>query len=166
MPGINDFNPEESILLKWESFERPQKKWSKEFYSSAVVIAVLASIILYSIEGVMPVLVVWALMFMLWTMSHTEPRTEQYALSSWGLKTQEKTYRYEEMSVFWFETKWGSRLMRINLSHSPWHIVIVIDSEKEAEIRKHMLRFVTYQEPAITLLDRFTKWLGEKIPLE
>ncbi len=166
MPNTDPRNNEETILFEWESYERPQKKWSKEFYSSVIVMAFLASIILYFIEGIMPVLVIWAMVFMLWAMSRTEPRLEKYAISSWGLKTKERTYRFEEMTNFWFETKWGGRLMRINLARIPWHIVIVINTETEDQIRKLMLQYVPYEEPVITWIDRLVKWLGDKVPLE
>lgn len=166
MPDINPNSPEEKILFEWISFERPQKKWSREFYSSVIVMAFLASIILYFIEGVMPVLVIWALVFMLWAMSRTEPRQEKYALSSWGFKTIDRTYRYEAMNQFWFETKWGGRLLRINLAGAPWHLVIVINPEDEDKIRKIMLESVTLQAPPITWIDRLAKWLGDKVPLE
>jgi len=166
VPNIDVSNHEEKLLLEWDAYERPQKKWSKEFYSSVIVMAILASIIFYFIEGLMPVLVIWAMVFMLWAMSRTEPRIEKYALTSWGLRTTERTYRYESMATFWFETKWGGRLLRINLAGAPWHIVIVIDAAKEAQIRKFMIEKVIYQEPQVTWIDRLVKWLGDKIPLE
>ena len=166
MPDIEPQNLEETILFDWESYERPQKKWTKEFYSSVIVMAFLASVIFFFIEGIMPVLVIWAMVFMLWAMSRTEPRIEKYALSSWGLKTKDRTYRYEVMNNYWFESKWGGRLMRINLIGAPWHLVIVINSENEDKIKKLMLHNVTFQEPQITWMDRFSKWLGDKIPLE
>lgn len=166
MPNADPQNLEETILFDWESYERPVKKWSREFYSSVIVMAFLASIILYFIEGIMPVLVIWAMVFMLWAMSRTEPRMEKYAITTWGLKTKEKTYRFEEMNNFWFETKWGGRLMRINLVKVPWHIVIVINSDSEDKIKKLMLQKIVYQEPQITVIDRMVKWLGDKIPLE
>jgi len=166
VPNIDPQNSEEVILLEWTSYERPQKKWSKEFYSSVLVMAFLAGVILYFIEGLMPVLVIGAMVFMLWAMSRTEPRLEKYALSSWGLKTKDRTYRFENMNQFWFESKWGGRLMRINLVGAPWHLVIVINSESEDKLRKLMLQYVSYQEPPITWSDRLVKWLGDKIPLE
>ncbi len=166
MPETPRDTHEERTLLEWTAYERPQKKWSKEFYSSVIVMAFLASVIFYFIEGFMPVLVIWSMVFMLWAMSRSEPRTEKYLLTSWGLKTIERTYRYDSMTAFWFETKWGGRLMRINLAQAPWHIVIVTDSSKENQIKKIMLERTIYQEPPVTWLDRLTKWLGDKIPLE
>jgi len=166
VPNTDFQSSEERILFEWTSFERPQKKWSKEFYSSVIVMAFLASVILFFIEGIMPVLVIWALVFMLWAMSRTEPRMEKYAISSWGLKTKDRIYRFESMNNFWFESKWGGRLMRINLVGAPWHLVIVINSEDENKIRKLMIEETIYQEPPVTWSDRLVKWLGEKIPLE
>ncbi len=152
--------------MEWEAYERPHKVWSKEFYSSVIVIAFLVTIILYFIEGLMPVVVVWALVFMMWAMGRTEPRKIKTSLTSWGLRTTEKVYRFEEMTAFWFETKWGSRLLRINLAGAPWHIVTVIDPSKEPEIKETILKRVIYQEPQVTWSDRAVKWMGEKIPLE
>ena len=166
VPNTAPPNLEEKIIFDWTSYERPQKKWSREFYSSVIVMAFLASIILYFIEGIMPILVIWALVFMLWAMSRTEPRLEKYAISTWGLKTKDRIYRFETMNNFWFESKWGGRLMRINLAGAPWHLVIVINSETEDKIRKLMLQEVVFQEPPITWVDRLVKWLGDKIPLE
>jgi hypothetical protein len=166
VPETDTTDLSEKVLLEWEAYERPHKVWSKEFYSSIVVIAFLVSVILYFIEGAMPVVVVWALVFMMWAMGRTEPRKIKTTITSWGLRATEKIYRFEEMSAFWFETKWGSRLLRINLVGAPWHIVTVIDPGKEEEIKNLMLKKVIYQEPAVTWSDRAVKWMGEKIPLE
>ena len=156
----------EKVLLEFEAYDRPHKVWTKEFYSSVIVIAFLVSVILYFIEGLMPVAVIWALVFMLWAMARTEPKMIKTEITSWGLKASEKTYRYEEMANFWFETKWGTRLMRINLSRMPWHLVVVIDSKKEEEIKKVMVESVDYSEPEVTWMDRAVKWMGNKMPLE
>lgn len=156
----------EKTLIEFEAYDRPHKVWSKEFYSSVIVIAFLVSIILYFIEGMMPVVVIWALVFMLWAMAKTEPKMAKTAVTSWGLKAADKTYRFEEMTNFWFETKWGSRLMRINLDGLPWHLVVVIDPAKEEEIKKAMVSGVIYEEPEVTWVDRTLKWVGEKMPLE
>lgn len=166
MPNKDSHNPEETVIFSWTAYERPQKKWSKEFYGSVIVMAFLASVILYFIEGIMPVLVIWAMVFMLWAMSRTEPRLENYAITTWGLKTKERTYRFESMNNFWFESKWGGRLMRINLVGAPWHIVIVINPDTESKLRKLMLEKVIYEEPPVTWVDRLVKWLGDKVPLE
>ena len=156
----------EKTILEWESYERPHKTWTKEFYSSIVVIAFLVSVILFFIEGVMPVVVVWALVFMLWAMNKTEPAKTKNFMTTWGLRSVNKFYDYQRMTNFWLETKWGTRLLRINLSDSPWHVVFVIDKKNEDEIKAEMSKAVAFMEPEVTAMDRFTKWLGDKVPLE
>jgi hypothetical protein len=166
VPKIETQDLDEKIVFEWEAYERPHKKWSKEFYSTVIVLAFLVSVILFFIEGYMPVLVVWSMVFMLWAMGKTDPRKEKYAITTWGLKLPERTYRLTEMSNFWIESKWGSRLLRINLSGAPWHLVVVINEEDESQIKNLILAGVIYQTPQVTWSDRMGKWLGEKMPLE
>ncbi len=165
MPENNDLVAEKKVL-EWSSYERPHKVWTREFYSSVIVIAFLVSVILFFIEGLMPVFVVWALVFMLWAMSRTEPATTANTMTTWGLRSADKFYDYQRMTNFWMETKWGSRLLRINLVDSPWHVVFVVGKENEEKIKEEMSKVVPFMEPQPTAMDRFTKWLGEKVPLE
>ncbi len=164
---MNESNDlKEKLILEWESYDRPHKTWTKEFYSSVIVIAFLVSVILFFIEGVMPVVVVWALVFMLWAMNKTEPTKTKNIMTTWGLRSVNKFYDYQRMTNFWLETKWGTRLLRINLIDSPWHVVFVISNELEEKIKLEMEKVVPFMEPEPTAVDRFTKWLGEKVPLE
>lgn len=164
MPESNDIT--EKIIMEWDSYDRPHKVWTKEFYSSVIVIAFLVSVILFFIEGVMPVLVVWALVFMMWAMGRTEPATTKNTMTTWGLRSVSKFYDYQRMSNFWIETKWGTRLLRVNLVNSPWHVVFVISKANEDKIKEEMSKSVPFMEPEITAIDKMVKWLGEKIPLE
>lgn len=166
VPNTEVSELEERNLLEWKAFERPHKAWSKEFFSSIIVIAFLVSIIFYFIEGFMPVIVVWALVFMVWAMSKTEPRIMTNVLSNWGLRMPDRTYNYGDMTNFWIETKWGSRLLRININGAPWHMVLVLDPEKEKEIKALMLKNVIYKEPNVTWVDKAINWVGQKMPLE
>jgi len=156
----------DTVLLTWEANDRPTKVWSKEFYSSVIVIAFLVSVILYFIEGIMPVLVVCALVFMMWSMNKTEPKKVKYELLPQGLKTVDKLYTFDEMDFFWVENKWGHVVLRINLIEAPWHIVIVVDPGLESELKNLMSQAVPYQVPVPTWSDKAVKWLGEKMPLE
>jgi len=164
VPETNDIT--EKIIMEWESYERPHKVWTKEFYSSVVVIAFLVSVILFFIEGVMPVFVVWALVFMMWAMSKTEPLITKNTLTTWGIRSVNKFYDFAKMGNFWMETKWGTRLLRVNLREAPWHVVFVISKEVEDKIKEEMSKIVPFMEPEPTAMDKLTKWLGEKIPLE
>ena len=157
---------EEKVLHAWKSVERPHKKWSKEFYSTVIVLAVLVSIIFFFIEGVMPVLVIWAVVFMAWTMSKTEPELREHKITSKGVRTGGVLYKWEMMLVYWLEEKWDRKLLRVLLRGFPGQLVLVYDREQEKKIREVMSNFLTLEKPESTWTDRVVKWFGEKLPLE
>lgn len=157
---------EEKVLFTWKSVERPHKKWNKEFYSTVIVLAVLVSIIFFFIEGVMPVLVIWAVVFMAWAMSKTEPNVREHKITDKGIRTGETLYRWEIMSIYWFEKKWDKKLLRVLLNKFPGQLVLVYDHKQEKKIREVMSKFLAFEKPEATWTDRAVKWFGEKVPLE
>ena len=154
------------MVFEWKAMDRPHKQWSKDFYSTVIVLAFLVSVIMFFIEGFLPVLVVWAAVFAMWQMNKVQPKEEEYAITVWGIRTKERTYRWEEMNTFWFEDKWGSRLLRVLTSRVPWQLIVVIKKEDEEQIKKIMIENVAYEVPKQTWIDKMVKWFGEKMPLE
>ena len=154
------------MVFEWKAMDRPHKQWSKDFYSTVIVLAFLVSVIMFFIEGLLPVLVVWAAVFAMWQMNKVQPKEEEYAITVWGIRTKERTYRWEEMSTFWFEDKWGSRLLRVLTSRVPWQLIVVIKKEDEDRIKQIMMENVAYEVPKQTWIDKMVKWFGEKMPLE
>ncbi len=154
------------MLFKWTAMDRPYKKWTKDFYSTVIVLAFLISVILFFIEGLLPVMVVWAVVFMMWQMNKVEPQETDYVLTNWGLKTKDKTTRWEEMAYFWFDNKLGSRVLRVVLNEAPWQLILVIHKKDEDDIRKIIGERVIYEVPRPTASDKMVKWLGEKMPME
>jgi len=157
---------EEKAVFEWKAMDRPHKVWSKDFYSTVIVLAFLVSVIMFFIEGVLPVLVVWAVVFAMWQMNKVVPGEEEYAITTWGIRTKERTFRWEEMNTFWFEDKWGSRLLRVLTTRVPWQLILVIDPSTEETIKKLMVENVVYEVPKVTWMDKLVKWFGEKLPLE
>jgi len=157
---------EENVVFEWKAMDRPHKVWSRDFYSTVIVLAFLVSIIMFFIEGLLPVLVVWAVVFAMWQMNKVTPKEETYTVTTWGIRTKERTYRWEEMSVFWFEDKWGSRLLRILMNRFPWQLILVVNKEDEEKLKKLLVESVAFEEPRKTWMDKIAKWFGDKLPLE
>lgn len=157
---------EEKVLLEWKALNRPSKQWSKDFYSTVIVLAFLVSVILFFIEGFLPVLVVWAVVFLMWSMNRLPSVQTNYQVTSWGIKADGGLTRWEEMSHFWLESRWGSRLLRVAIFKMPWNLVYVINSEDEKKLSEILANYLTFNEPVPGLLDKMVKWLGEKMPLD
>lgn len=154
------------MLFEWSAMDRPHKVWSKDFFSTVIVMAFLVSVIMFFIEGILPVMVVWAIVFMLWSTNRVQPQKTDYSLTNWGLRMKEGVFRYEEMRLFWLEDRWGSRVLRVFVNRLPWQLVIVVDKDDEDEIKRLMVKNVPYEVPVPSAMDKVVKWLGEKMPLE
>ena len=70
---IEEDEAEEKVLVSWKSLEKPIAKRGKDFYSTVLVLAVLVAIVLFFIEGIMPVLVVAAIVFVVFASSKAQP---------------------------------------------------------------------------------------------
>ena len=163
--AISDLD--ERILLNWQSPERLYKARSKEFYSTIVVLAVLMSVIMFFIEGVMPVFVIWAFVFVVWVTSKTPPAEAEHQLTSWGVRTGNKLYRFNQMVIFWIEEKWGKSVLRILLTGFPGQLILLINKADEERIKKTLSdNRVTMQKPEPSWTANAVKWLSEKIPLD
>jgi len=157
---------EEKVLFTWIADERPFEKKGKEFFSTVVVLALLISIILYFIEGVMPVLVVWAIVFMVWAVYRTEPGKVKNAVTNKGLITGENFYDWGVMESFWFEGRGEQRLLRVLLNRFPGQIILVCGKEEERKVEGLMKRYVRKSKPQDGWSDKMAKWMKRKMPLE
>jgi len=157
---------EEKVLLVWEASERPFERKGKEFFSTVVVLALLVSIILYFIEGVMPVLVVWAIVFMVWAVYRTEPGKVKNAVTNLGLVSGEEFYAWESMESFWLEGRGEQRLLRILLNKFPGQLILVCGKEEEEKIEELVKKYVRKSKPKDGWSDRAVKWMKKKMPLE
>ncbi len=165
--AISETTVDEKVLLTWRSEERLYKTRGREFYSTIIVLAVLVSVILFFIEGIMPALVVWAVVFMIWATSKTPPIETEHQLTSWGIRTSGKLYRYSQMTIFWLEEKWNKTILRVLLLSFPGQLLLLVNKEDEVKIKKILSdNQVIMQKPEPSRMDNLVKWFGEKIPLE
>jgi len=157
---------EEKVLMQWKEMDRPNKEWSKDFYSTVIVLAFLISVILFLIDGFMPVFAVWAVVFVMWAINKTPAQETTYAITESGLREGQSTIRYQEIRNYWIEERWGNQLLRVATFRPPWQSVFVIQKGDEQKIRQILDNYVVYDVPKPGWGDRVLKWLGDKIPLE
>lgn len=158
---------EERDVLVWRSMERAYKMRGKEFFSTVVVLALLVSVILFFIEGLMPVMVIWAIFFVVWSANRTPPVETDHRLTTLGIRTGGSFFRFSEMRQAWVEEKYADRVLRIMLSKFPGQASLIIKKEDERKIIEYLAdKGVIIFKPDLTKVERLVKWMGEKIPLE
>lgn len=168
--GERDFgNPleKEKTLLTWKSLSRPHKKRGKEFYSTIAAFVFLLTIILAFFKEFLAIIAIWAMGFFAYAISVTEPEIIEHSITSRGIKTGKNKYRWGDLLGFWFEEKWGNKILMIETVRAfPGRLVFLLGEMKSEEIEKILVKKIAYDKPEKTWVDKAGKWLSDKIPME
>lgn len=159
---------DEKVLLSWEAEDRLVQKKSKDFYSTVVVLAILVGIVFFFIEGVMPVLVVGAILFVVFALTRTEPGKVHNQITEKGVRTGTELFLWGELVNYWIEEKEEKKILSILTTRRfPAQVILVLGPEvDEKKVREIVGRYLPWERPEETRLDRMVKWFGEKVPLE
>ncbi len=161
---------EEKVSISWLGPERPMRVRSREFFGTISVLAILVAIVLFFIEGFMPVLLVGAVMFVVIMSSRVEPKMIEYRISNKGIMVGGAHYAWEEMTVFWDESSRDGEMIHV-LTIRRWPLQVLLILPKKGEVtletvKKEIAKKVRYQKPPETRIDKGLKWFNEKVPLE
>lgn len=166
---VNFGNPleKEKVLLQWKSLSRPYKKRGKEFYSTIAAFVFLLTIILAFFKEFLAIIAIWAMGFFAYAVSATEPEMMEHEITSRGVKTGKNKHRWGELLRFWFEEKWGNKILMVETARAfPGRLMILLGDMKNEDIEKILVKKIAYDKPEKTFMDKAEKWLQDKIPLE
>ena len=154
-------------LLKWQAAERPFKKRDREFFTTIAAIAVLLAVIFLFIKEWMAIGVITSLVFVGYVLATVEPEKTEHEITTRGVITGGKLYRWEELRSFWFSNKWKDKLLNIETRlRFPGRLVMLLGGRTKAEIKKVLEKHVQFEVPEETFMDRSAQWLQDKVPLE
>lgn len=155
---------QEKILLTWIAPSRPFKRRSRDFYIKVLTVAALFGLILFLLEGLMPVLLLIALIFLFYVMSTIEPDTIEYQLTSFGVKIAGKRTDWNLMNRFWFTKRLGSELLTIETAALPGRLELMFKPELKADITKIVSDYLTHEEIPPAFLDKLTGFTSKFFP--
>ena len=157
---------QERELVKWMAAERPYKPLDKQMFVTGVVVAILVGVIMLLAGEFMAVLVLAAVIFAYYVWSTVSPQQVEYVITTRGIRTSGRLYSWGEMTRWWIEEKWRSRLLTVETPASwPKRLHLVLGAEEPA-VKEAMEKYVLMETPAETAMDRAGKWLAEKFPLQ
>ena len=159
---------EEKVLFSWSGPVRPFKKRGREFFSTVIALAILVGIIFFFIEGVMPVIVIGAVVFLVYILSTVPPGDVDYSITNRAIRVGEKGYFWEQMSRFYFTERWGQELLVVDMPTAfPGRLEMVLTGEIDKEaLKEALLKYLPMEKTAPGFLDKAVKWLSDKIPLD
>lgn len=156
----------EEVVLEWQAPSRPFKKRNRQYYTTIAVIVFLICMILFFAGQFLPIAVVIAVAFLAYVLSAVPPETILNRVTTYGIRTDDALYYWEELGRFWFTTRYNQRLVHIETSRFPNQITLVLNEQDEAELADVLGVVLLNEQPALTSFDKAAQWMQEKIPLD
>jgi len=154
-------------LLKWQAPMRPFKKKDKEYFTTIAAIVFLLTVILLFLKEWLLIAVIIALMFVTYVLATVEPESVDHELTTRGVVTGGKLYKWEALRRFWFSKKWNDTLLHIDTNlQFPGRLMMLTGNQTEKKLKEVLQKKVQFEQPEETFMDRSAQWLQEKVPLE
>lgn len=154
----------ERDLVSWVAPARPFKRRNREFFVTVIAMAAVGGLILFLIEGWLPVVLVISLVFLVYVMSTVEPENIEYKVTTQGIKMAGKTTGWDIMRRFWFAKRFESELLVIETVTLPGRLEVVVKPELKADITKAISQYLAHEEVPASYLDKATLWFSTKMP--
>ncbi len=159
--------PTETINVEWRAPARPYKVRTREFYTTILSIAFLLGVILLLLKEFLLIGVIIAFAFLSYVLSTHKPDDVKHQLTDTGILTDGNTYKWEELTHFWFKKQFDQEVVIVKtVKPLPGAVIMVIDSAKKDLISKAIASKLTEETPTDSFVDKASRWLGNKIPLE
>lgn len=164
-PGLYKPIPEQE-LFAWEAPSRPFKKRNRKFFVNITVIAALLSMIFVFIGQILPVAVVFSVVFLVYILSVIPPQMVEVKITNYGIRVEDVLYYWEEMGNFWLEEKYGQNMLFIEIGRFPGRLSLMLGETSPELITELLSEVLLNKRPELTAFEKGAKWLQEKFPLE
>lgn len=161
-PDLNE------ILLSWESPSHPYKKRSRLFFQTVAAFTLLLVVIVFFLREFLLIGVILSISFVAYVINSVPPINLEHKIMLYGFDHAGRTYRWNELMAFWFETKLNQQILVIQ-THYPFQPQIRavvtggIKDKIKTIIGKHLL-FV--EKPPKSFVDKISDWAQGNLPLE
>jgi len=155
---------QEKELVSWEAPSRPFKRRNREFYVTIIAISAIVGLVLFLVEGFMPVILIVSLVFLFYVLSTVEPERIHYSITNKGVKIADQKRGWEEMTRFWFSRRFDSDLLILETYRLPGRLELVVLPEEKERIKTALLEYLDEEEVPPSSLDKAANWFSKKLP--
>ena len=156
------------ILLSWKSPSHPFRKRNKVFYQTIAAFTFLSVVIVFFLQEFLLIGVILSIVFVVYIVSSNPPIEVEHKITPLGFRNAGRLFRWAELYAFWFEEKWGDKLLIIQTRLPfPAQLRIVLKDTSEDKIKKVIGKYLPYLEkPLKGWVDNIIDWVNTKIPFE
>jgi len=159
--------PPAKDLLVWQANSRPFKKRDREYFTTIAAVVFLLVVILFFLKEWLLIIVILSLMFVSYVLATVPPQKETYKITTRGVTIGERSFKWSELSQFWFEKKWDNQILNIaTLLNFPRQLHLTLGNLSKEEVLQVMEKYLALEEPKKSFIDKAADWLQDKFPLE
>jgi hypothetical protein len=152
----------EKMLFSWKASSRPFKKRAKEFWLRTIAVASVLGLVLFIIEGAMPVILLIAVFFLFYILSTVEPETIEYKITSYGVRVAENLNDWNFFTRFWFTERLGSNLIVFETTGLTGRLELIIDLKDREKLKTEVSKYIQEEKATPTSIDRASEWISER----
>jgi hypothetical protein len=154
-------------LFVWKGPSRLFKKRNREYFSTLAAIVFLLIVILFFIKEWLLIGVIIAFTFVSYILATVPPEQVEHKITSKGLVTNGKTYKWEWFTRFWFAEKWEHQILCLETNLAfPRQLQLILKDVAEGSVKKIVEKYVLFEKPKKTMMDKAAAWIEKKVPLE
>ena len=161
-PDLNE------ILLSWKSPSHPFKKRNITFYQTVAACTFLLVVIVFLLHEWMLIGVILSIAFVVYVISTVPPVEVEHKVTPLGFENAGRLFHWIELYSFWFEEKWGYKILVISTRLAfPAQVRVVLTEASEEKVKEIVGRYLLcLEKPPKSWVDDFSVWLNNKIPFE
>lgn len=160
-------NPQE--IFTWSAPVRAYKRKSAGMLRFYVALALLLSVLMALFREFVLIFPIWAVMFLVYVLTITQPHETQHHLTKYGLIAHGQPVMWDDLYAFYFQKRLDYDVLVV-LPRSPFALPIymVVDSPKTKKyLMNHLVEHIIFMEnPPRTFSDSMADWLGSIMPNE
>ena len=153
----------EKDLFVWKAASRPFKRRSRDFWIKLIAIASIFGLVFFLVEGIMPVILMIALIFLFYVLSTVEPENIEYKITTKGLNIAGKITTWDVFNRYWFTSRLGSSLMILETKVLPGRIELIIDSKDTLKLKEIMTKYLPEEKNVASGVEKASDWLSRKL---
>jgi hypothetical protein len=154
----------EKMLFSWMEAARPFKKRDRDFWVTIIVIVSISGLILFLVEGFMPVILIISIVFLYYILNTVEPGSIEYKITNKGVKVAEKINDWSTLNRFWFTRRFNNDLLVFEANTLGGRLELVINPRDKDKIRKELSKYLVEEEVPPSGFDKAANWFSKKLP--
>jgi hypothetical protein len=158
---------EEKVLFQWMAPERAFQKRDRDYWITVVAILALVAMILFLIKEFFLIMALLSVLFLYYVLSTTPPEIVENKITNRGVYFGSKRYDWGMLERFWIGKSLKMEMIYFETALKfPRQISLVINPGDGEAIKKIVAKRLPLLDYSPTFVDKMTKWVGERLPLE